>query len=479
MAALVVGYFLYGHVVERVFAPDDRPTPANTRADGVDYVLMPRWRVFMVQFLNIAGTGPIFGAILGAKFGPSCFLWIVFGSIFAGGVHDYLTGMLSMRHGGESLPGIVGRYLGRGARAVMLVFSVFLLLMVGVVFVDSPAEILTGLCGSFGMWVALIMVYYVIATLLPVDKLIGRVYPLFAFSLLFMTVALAAVLLMRMPAIPELWDGLQCRGFETSSTWKDTIFPCLFITVACGAISGFHATQSPIMARCLGSERDGRRIFYGAMIAEGMVALVWAAVASYFFYGSPVPASAEIAETVETGFATTPPTLVYSVCHSWLGVAGGILALLGVVAAPITSGDTAFRSARLIIADTLHLPQRSLTRRLVIALPMFAGAAAILMWQITNPDGFNIIWKYFGWSNQTLATICLWTFTVWLTQSRRFWAITLVPAVFMTAVTVTFFCQSDIILGLPAGISLAIGLTAAAAALAAWIVYRHKLNSKI
>lgn len=457
LAVLVIGYFVYGRIVEKVFGPDDRPVPSAALADGVDYVPMPLWKVFVIQFLNIAGTGPIFGAILGAKFGPSCFLWIVLGSIFAGGVHDYFTGMLSMRHGGANLPEIVGLYMGKTWKKLMLIFSVFLLLMVGVVFIDSPAEILAKIGGSFGLWVGIILAYYVIATLVPVDKLIGRVYPIFAFALLFMTLGLMVVMFIRMPSLPEIWDGTGNLGRLASSSWKDAIFPCLFITVACGALSGFHSTQSPLMARCIDSERNGRRVFYGAMITEGMVALVWAAVASYFFYGKPSPAYTMIDATAQSGFGTTPPALVYHVCTDWLGIVGGILALLGVVAAPISSGDTAFRSARLIIADFLGLKQGKLAKRLMISVPLFALAAVILMWQIKNPGGFNVIWKYFGWSNQSLAVICLWTFSYYLVKEHKCFYITLIPALFMTAVTVTFFCVSNIALGLPEGTSYMIG----------------------
>ncbi|MDE5787645.1 MAG: carbon starvation protein A, partial [Bacteroidaceae bacterium] len=271
LVALVVGYVCYGKFVERVIAPDERVTPAVAKADGLDYIVMPGWKVFMIQFLNIAGTGPIFGAIMGAKFGPVAYLWIVFGCIFAGAVHDYLVGMLSMRHDGAGLPELVGRYLGRGMKAVVLVFTVILLLMVGTVFVYSPAEILGGLGGEKMMWVGVIFVYYVIATMLPIDKIIGKVYPLFAVSLLFMAAALLAVLLVRWPALPEVWEHFYNMGASAElETWADQIFPCLFITVACGAISGFHATQTPLMARCVKHERMGRPMFYGAMITEGI-----------------------------------------------------------------------------------------------------------------------------------------------------------------------------------------------------------------
>ena len=448
MLALVLGYFFYGRFIERVFAPDDRPTPAMTKADGVDFVVLPNWKVFMIQFLNIAGTGPIFGAIMGAKFGPASYLWIVFGCIFAGAVHDYLSGMLSLRHGGVGLPELIGRYLGKRTHQFMLVFSVLMLVMVGVVFVYSPAEILSLFGGDTLTWVILIFIYYVIATLMPVDKIIGRIYPLFAVSLLFMALALMVTLLLMWPSIPELWDGLGNRAL-TVVPESSPIFPALFITIACGAISGFHATQSPLMGRCMKSERLGRPIFYGAMITEGMVALVWATVSSYFFYGNPSPGYELMEAAHESGFFTSAPKVVYIVCNEWLGIAGGILALLGVVAAPITSGDTAFRSCRLIIADYLHLSQKTMRSRLLVSVPLFLVSIALLMWQIENPDGFNVIWQYFGWSNQTLSVFTLWMITVYLALERKPFAVTLVPALFMTMVCTSFLLVSPQAFHLP------------------------------
>lgn len=461
LIALVLGYFLYGRFVERVFGPDGRPTPAVAKADGVDFVVLPNWKVFMIQFLNIAGTGPIFGAIMGAKFGPVAYLWIVFGCIFAGAVHDYMCGMLSIRHGGANLPDLVGDYLGRRTQQVMLVFSVLLLMMVGVVFVYSPAEILTriwepeffsNLLGHNTFWIILIFLYYILATMLPVDKIIGRFYPLFAFSLLFMAVALMVVLFVKMPALPEVWDGLGNRGVDRLG-FSDPVFPCLFITIACGAISGFHATQSPLMARCVKDEHMARPIFYGAMITEGIVALIWATVAMYFFYNEPTPGYELMAAAQETGAHTSAPSVVNIVCNDWLGVFGGILALLGVVAAPITSGDTAFRSARLIIADFLKFEQHTIRHRLMVSVPMFAAAIALLMWQMADADGFQKIWSWFGWSNQTLAVFTLWTATVYLVQENKPFWMTLVPALFMTVVCSTFLLISKQAFGLSPAVS--------------------------
>ena len=466
LVALVFGYMLYGKFVARVFGPDDRPTPAVTKADGVDFMVLPSWKIFMIQFLNIAGTGPIFGAIMGAWYGPVAYLWIIFGCIFAGAMHDYMSGMLSIRNGGAGLPELVGKYLGGATKKVMLVFSVLLLMMVGAVFVYSPAVILKDIWGSQMMWILLIFLYYIIATLLPIDKIIGKVYPLFAFSLLFMAGALMIGLFLKWPTLPELWSNLSDSNLNENPAWLgaegymavNPLFPCLFITIACGAISGFHATQSPLMARCMKNEKMGRPIFYGAMITEGAVALIWATVSMYFFYyggwrecvtpemAQEFIAQADGGKSLLQNF--TAPQVVKLVCSSWLGVAGGILALLGVVAAPITSGDTALRSARLIIAEFIGLEQRSMRKRLYVCIPLFAATVGILVWQMENPDGFNIIWQYFGWANQTLSVFTLWTITVYLVQQKKPFIITLVPALFMTVVCSTFLLISPQALGL-------------------------------
>ncbi len=457
LVVLVLGYLLYGRFVERVFSPDDRETPAVYKADGLDYIVLPNWKIFMIQFLNIAGTGPIFGAIMGAKFGPVAYLWIVFGCIFAGATHDYFSGMLSMRNDGASLPELIGKYLGKATKTVMLVFTVLLLIMVGTVFVYSPAEILHTIGGDTMMWVCIIFCYYIIATMLPIDKIIGKIYPLFAFSLLFMAAALMVVLLVKWPQLPELWTNLYNMGAEAQpEKWTDQIFPALFITIACGAISGFHATQSPLMARCVKSERMGRPIFYGAMITEGVVALIWATVASWFFYGSPTPGYDLIAEA-DKDFFTSAPAVVNLVCNDWLGVAGAILAMLGVVAAPITSGDTAFRSGRLIVSEWLKLNQGPLKNRFAICLPMFAISIFMLVWQIENPDGFNTIWQYFGWSNQALSVFTLWTITVYLVREKKPFWITLIPALLMTTVCTTFLFVSKQAFHLPDSVGYPLG----------------------
>lgn len=456
--ALVLGYLLYGKFVEKVFGPDiSRQTPAIAKADGVDFVEMPTWKVFMIQFLNIAGTGPIFGAIMGAKFGPSAYLWIVLGCIFAGAVHDYLSGMLSVRHGGVGLPEIIGIYLGKGTKKVALVFTVLLLILVAAVFVYSPALILGGMAGDGSpsailIWVFIIFAYYFIATMLPIDKIIGKIYPLFAFALIFMAIALLIGLFIKWPSIPEIWNGLGNMG-PSVGVKGQPVFPCLFITIACGAISGFHATQSPLMARCLKNERLGRPVFYGSMITEGLVALVWAAVSSYFFFDGG-------AAECGSDLSAAAPAVVTAVSKSWLGVFGGILAILGVVAAPITSGDTALRSSRLIIADFLKMDQKPIGKRLVICIPLFIVTGLLLWFNIADSDGFNTIWRYFGWANQTLAVFTLWAITVYLISSKKgmCYLISGIPAAFMTAVSITFILVDKVGFGINPATAPWIGL---------------------
>lgn len=474
--ALVLGYLLYGKFVSKVLAPDDRKTPAVVINDGIDYVPMPNWKIFMIQFLNIAGTGPIFGAIMGAKFGPAAYLWIILGCIFAGATHDFFSGMLSMRNNGADLPALIGKYLGKTPRNVMLVFCVVLLIMVGTVFVYSPAEILGHISGGSLLWIIVIFAYYVVATMLPIDKIIGKIYPIFSFSLLFMAVALIVMLLIKMPVLPELWDGLGNMAKEQDPSFTDNIFPCLFITIACGAISGFHATQSPLMARCLKSEKMGRPIFYGSMITEGLVALVWATVAMWFFYDSPTPGYEQLAAA--KGFHTSAPMVVTTVCQDWLGMLGGVLAILGVVAAPITSGDTAFRSARLIVASALKLNQKPKMNRLYVCLPIFVVSIALLSWQSSNPDGFNVIWQYFGWSNQTLSVFTLWAITVYLVRKNKPYVITLLPALFMTGVCSTYLFISKQAFGLQEDLAYCLGILTVIIAMVWFVVWIRKYGEK-
>ncbi len=437
LALLVIAYFTYGRYLERLAGADaSTQTPCRRLADGVDYVRLPRWRTFLIQLLNIAGTGPIFGAILGACFGPVAFLWITFGGIFMGAMHDYLSGMMLVRNDGLSIPEVIGRYLGGGMRRFMRIFSVLLLVLVGAVFVLSPAQLLTTLVPEISVptWVWIILAYYFIATLLPIDRIIGRIYPIFGVALIVMALGLLGALLFGHWEIPEL----------TSATLKNyqldphrlPIVPTLFITIACGAISGFHATQSPLMARCVGNECECRSVFYGAMISESIIALIWAAVAMAFF-GGPAALSATMGEA-----GHDPAWVVNTVSNGTLGLFGGILALLGVVAAPITSGDTAFRSARLIIADMFRIDQRNELKRFAICIPLFIAGYAITQLP------FGIVWRYFAWTNQTLATVVLWAIVVWLCQRHANRWVALVPAVLMTYVCTSFVFVSDQFFGM-------------------------------
>jgi carbon starvation protein CstA len=468
VVALVAGYFIYSKVVERVFGADgSRPTPAQTLTDGVDFVVLPGWKMFLIQFLNIAGLGPIFGAVAGAMWGPVAFLWIVLGSIFAGGVHDYFSGMLSVRHNGESITELTGRYLGRGAKQFMRLFSVLLLLLVGAVFIIGPAKILHNLTGDWvteGWWVALIFVYYFLSTVLPIDQLIGRIYPLFGGALLFMAVGILVMMFARGLPIPEL----TLHSFTNQHSGGDAFpaFPMLFLTIACGAISGFHATQSPMMARCMANEKQGRRVFYGAMITEGVVALIWAAISMSFFGGVK-----ELNE-VMSGNGGNAALLVNEITRSLLGSVGAVLALLGVVAAPITSGDTAFRSARLIVADLLKYKQKPLLNRLWISVPLFVAGFGLTL------VDFAVVWRYFAFSNQALATVVLWMITAYLVSQRKPYIIALVPALFLTIVVVSYLLIAPEGFRLPHAAGYTAGIVMAAAG-GVWTlinVYRRALR---
>ncbi len=459
---LIVGYFVYGKYVERIFGPDaKRQTPAVTKADGVDYIPLPTWKIFMIQFLNIAGLGPIFGAIMGAKFGTASYLWIVLGSVLAGAVHDYFSGMLSMRHGGESLPEIIGRYLGMTTKQVMRVFTVVLMILVGAVFVAGPAGLLAKLTPDSldtTFWIIVVFLYYILATLLPIDKIIGKIYPVFAIALLFMAVGILVMLYVYHPALPELWDGVQNTHPNAAAL---PVFPIMFVSIACGAISGFHATQSPMMARCLKNETYGRPVFYGAMITEGIVALIWAAAATYFYH--------------ENGMGeNNASVIVDAITKNWLGTVGGVLAILGVIAAPITSGDTAFRSARLIVADFMHMEQKSIRRRLYICIPMFLAAIALLLYSMEDAAGFDMIWRYFAWSNQTLSVFTLWAITVFLVVSGKNYWITLIPALFMTCVCSTYLCIAPEGFGLPHALSYYAGLGCVVVAIIWFVAWKTK-----
>ena len=462
LVLLVLGYVVYGGFVNRIFAPDSkRTTPAVAMNDGVDYMPMPTWKIFMIQFLNIAGLGPIFGAIMGAQFGTASYLWIVIGTLLAGAVHDFFSGCLSIRNGGANLPELIGKYLGTSAKTVMNVLSIVLMVLVGAVFVSGPAELLAGMTPAalnVNFWIVVIFLYYVLATLLPIDKIIGRIYPVFAIALLFMAVGVLVMLYVKQPALPEMW-----QGFGTKYD-KSPIFPMMFVSIACGAISGFHATQSPLMARCMTNEKHCRPIFYGAMVTEGIVALVWAAAATWFFGEHGTVDTA-------TGMSYSGAKVATMISKEWLGTIGGIVAILGIVAAPITSGDTALRSARLIIADFLHMEQKSIKRRLLICIPLFLITAATLVYSLADADGFKIIWRYFAWCNQTLSVFTLWAITVYLVREKKPYIITLIPALFMTCVSVTYICIAREGFQLPSVLSYVIGGVAVLATLTFFVLW--------
>ena len=428
LVVLFAGYYIYGRFTEKVFGPDDRKTPALEINDGVDCVPLKPWKAFLIQLLNIAGTGPIFGAFMGACFGPIVFLWIVLGAILGGGVHDYMSGMISCRNEGASIAELSGTYLGRAAKWIMRVFSVILLLLTGTVFVNSPAALISKLTPDFldeNFWIVIILLYYVLATLLPIDKVIGKLYPVFGVILILMALCVLGGIFVGGYTIPEI-------SFTNMHPKNLPVWPYMFITVACGAISGFHSTQSPMIAKCITSEKQGRSIFYGAMIAESVIALIWAA-AGVAFYGTTELLNNALSTLGQSG-------TVYQISESMLGIVGGALAIVGVVVCPITSGDTAFRSARLILAEVTHLDQTKVRNRLIITIPLL-GIGTIL----TQLD-FNVLWRYFSWSNQTLAMIVLWIATAYLVREGKYLLsslITAIPAAFMTAVSVTYILIAD------------------------------------
>ena len=474
-AVLIIGYLVYGRVTDKVFATDDRQTPAVAINDGVDCVPMKTWKAFLVQLLNIAGTGPIFGALMGAVFGPVVFLWIVFGSILGGAVHDYMSGMISERHGGASVAELSGLYLGNVVKWIMRVFSVVLLVLCGTVFVTSPAELLARLTpgwmnGTF--WAIVILAYYLLATLLPIDKLIGKLYPVFGVLLIVMAGAVLFGILFSGSAykIPEL--TLSNLHPEGTPVW-----PYMFITVACGAVSGFHATQSPMVAKCITSERVGRKVFYGAMISEAVIALVWAA-AGVAFYGT----TQLLNEALKDGASN----VVYEISTGVLGAFGGVLAIAGVVVCPITSGDTAFRSARLILAETFRLEQKKIKNRLFITIPLLIVGGLLTWFAVSDEKGFGIIWRYFSWSNQTLAMISLWVATSYLVKKGKYRfgsLLTAIPAAFMSAVSMTYILTASEGFRISQSVAVPVGIGFAAVLLIVYIVLwtrqqkRRKANS--
>ena len=437
LVMLVAAYFIYGAVLDRIAGIDAKAdVPSKTMYDGVDYIPLPRWRIFFIQLLNIAGTGPIFGAILGACYGPVAFLWITLGGIFMGAMHDYLSGVISLRNGGRSLPEIIGKYLGSGMRKFSLVMIPILMVLVGGVFIVTPSKILTSMTDiPYLWWVGIVIAYYFIATIMPVDKIIGKIYPLFGAALIFMAVAMFGVVVFGDYEFPEL-TSIGNMHYNSEAL---PIIPTLFISIACGAISGFHATQSPLMARCMTNEKQSRPIFFGAMISESIIALIWAAVAMAFFGGVEGLNSWMQSNGNDAGLA------VSTISVTTLGTLGSILALLGVVAAPITSGDTAFRSARLIVADMLKYDQRPIVNRLIVSVPLFSIGIGIAF------IDFDVIWRYFAWSNQALAVVTLWMITSWLMRrGSKLSFIALLPAIFMTYICSSFVFVSNQFVGMGA-----------------------------
>jgi len=464
LVLLVVAYFAHGSYLERVCKIDPkRAVPSQSLYDGVDYVPMSRWRTFLIQLLNIAGIGPIFGAIMGACFGPVAFLWITLGGIFMGAMHDFLSGVMLVRNEGLSISEIVGRYMGRATLQFMRIFSIILLILVGVVFLRSPASILGEMIPSvsYWWWIGIIIVYYFVATLLPIDKIIGKFYPLFGAALIFMAIGLAGVILFGDYSVPEL-SLSTLRNYQPNAEALP-IVPTLFITIACGAISGFHATQSPLMARCIKSEGDCRSVFYGAMITESIIALIWAAIAMAFFHG-PDKLAVALAQ-----HGNSAAWVVNTISTSTLGIVGGILAVLGVVAAPITSGDTAFRSARLIVADSLHIEQRSIPKRLMICIPIFAIGLVL------NFIDFDVVWRYFSWTNQALATVVLWTIVVYHRREGYNMWVALLPAIFMTYICSSFVFISDQFFGMENRTAAYIlgGVATVALTIAMWVKIKN------
>ncbi len=452
VALLVIGYFVYGTFVDRIFGPQPNlPTPATTMNDGVDYVEMSPKKIFLIQLLNIAGLGPIFGPILGALYGPSALIWIVVGCIFAGAVHDYFSGMLSIRSGGQSIPDVVGNELGVAFKQFMRVFSIVLLLLVGVVFVLGPAKLLGSLTGlAVPAWVAIIFGYYFLATILPVDKIIGRLYPVFGAVLIFMAIGLTVAL------ITQGYQFFPEMTFSNLHPKELPLWPLMFITIACGAISGFHATQSPLMARCVTNEKYGRPLFYGSMIGEGIIALIWATLGMAFYNG---------AGALNTALGNGGPAgVVNEISTTLLGPIGGFLAIIGVVVLPISSGDTAFRSARLIIADFFKMTQKETSKRLLLAVPLFVVGF------IVSRGDFGVIWRYFGWANQTLATIVLWASAAYLIKQAKLHWIATIPATFMTAVATTYLAYAKIGFGLSLPIATGIGVVVAVLSFVAFML---------
>ena len=468
VVALIVGYIIYGKFIEKTFGVEPRrTTPAFSVNDGIDYIPMSTWKVFLIQLLNIAGIGPIFGPILGAVYGPIALVWIVVGGIFAGAVHDFYSGMLSIRKNGLSLTEVIGDTLGINAKYVMIFFSLLLLVLVGTVFVLSPAALLETLFKKYGIniagWILIVIIfcYYFLATILPINKIIGRFYPFFGFLLLFMTFGVGIALFF---SNHEILPNLNFFQNTFPGVDKPPIWPMIFVVVSCGAISGFHSTQSPLMSRCLRNEKHGRFVFYGSMISESIIALVWCTV-GLSFYKSPEALHA----------MGNPANVVNDVSIALLGSFGGFLAILGVIILPITSGDTAFRSARLIIADAFGMKQKAIPKRLIVAIPLFAIG---LVLTIAGQNNFDLIWRYFGWSNQTLAMLLLWSAAIYQVRNKRNHWIASIPAFFMSGVSYTFILYAEIGFSIPYATSVLIGALGAIFTFAMFLRYWQKFNLK-
>lgn len=458
--ALLGGYLIYSRVTEKVFAADDRKTPAIANPDGVDITPLPKWKAFLIELLNIAGTGPIFGAISGALFGPIAFLWIVIGCILGGAVHDYFSGMISSRNNGDSIVKIAGKYSGKAIEIIMRLFSIVLLILVTAVFVVSPSTLLESLTDGnvkAWVWMIIILVYYFLSTIVPIDKIIGKIYPVFGIILIVMALSVIIGVMIQSNNYPMIELIGNLRDFSKSNgglPW----WPFMMTTVACGAVSGFHATQSPMVAKCIKSEKEGRQIFYGAMVAEGIIALIWAAAAMAFFKVD-TPEGWGILNTVGGTSAST-----MDIAKGVLGPAGTVLAIIGVVICPITSGDTALRSCRLIVGEIFNLDQKKIQNRIMLTLPLFACVIAISLWNFLAPGNFNILWRWFAWSNQVLAAISLWVSTAYLYKTcKNKWMslITALPAIFMTAVVVTYIlAEPKLALGrfIPYEVAFPVGL---------------------
>ena len=456
---LIVAYFTYGKFIEKLFDPvESRKTPAYANADNIDFVPMNKHKNALIQLLNIAGTGPIFGPIMGALYGPVAFLWIVLGSIFAGAVHDYLTGMISIRNKGAHIPELAGKFLGTASKHIVNVFALLLLLLVGTVFVTTPASLLAILLDgklAVGIIIGIIFVYYFLSTILPIDKIIGRLYPYFGAVLLIGTIGVGVALFFSDYKIPEL-------NFTNMHPANLPIFPILFFTITCGALSGFHATQSPIISRTVQKESQGRYIFYGMMIAEAIIAMIWAAAAMSIFDGQTLNG------LINSG---TPSAVVNEVSMTLLGAVGGTIAVLGAIVLPITSGDTAFRAARSIIADYIKVDQTKLVKRLAIAVPLFMISAIL-----TQVD-FNLLWRYFSWANQATAAIALWIATMYLYIQGKNYVVSLVPALFITYMVFVYILNQKIGFNLDLNVSFLIGLVLTAV-MVVWFYNKARKNRK-